>query len=172
MNEDTLDIALGLHNANGYHIHALTAICSVMANTKHPVNVHLMHDDSLGGEEKAQFSALADRFSGAVVFHDMTGKVGVFPEIPALRNFSKGTFSRARSPGRRPSRRVCSTGATGRCSDSFWQGDQPCRRVHSWRSQGSQPYVRKGGRRPFLHPFRALANMQACGQKIAREPDE
>lgn len=106
MNEDTLDIALGLHNANGYHIHALTAICSVMANTTHPVKVHLMHDDSLGGEEKAQFSALADRFSGAVVFHEMTGKVGVFPEIPALRNFSKGTLFRLFIPELVPGRRV------------------------------------------------------------------
>lgn len=59
-----LHIAFGIHNRNGYYIHALAAMHSVMKNASSPVKARILHDGTLSMAEQAQFQKVAAHSGG------------------------------------------------------------------------------------------------------------
>ncbi|MDE7240441.1 glycosyltransferase, partial [Desulfovibrio sp.] len=93
-----MHIAYGIHNKDGYFVHGLASMHSLMKSSSVPVVAHLLHDGTLGVEEQAAFQAVAGRSGGEAVFHDIAQEAAAFPEIPALERFSRGCLFRLLLP--------------------------------------------------------------------------
>lgn len=93
-----MHIAYGIHNADGYFIHGLASMHSLMKGSSVPVVAHILHDGTLGAAERGAFQKVASRSGGEAVFHDMATEAAALPEVPALERFSKGCLLRLLLP--------------------------------------------------------------------------
>ena len=99
---ETIHVALALHDPKGtYSQHAGVVTASIFENTRSPVCVHILHDESLSGENREKFLSLAERYAQNVVFHDMSEYVKKLgPDILRLvdNHFSPGSLYRLFAP--------------------------------------------------------------------------
>ena len=98
----TIHVALAVYDPKGtYSQHAGVVMTSIFENTQSPVCVHILHDESLSGENREKFLSLAERYAQNVVFHDMSEYVKKLgPDILRLvdKHFSQGTLYRLFAP--------------------------------------------------------------------------
>lgn len=70
MTENTLSLAIAFRNQDGrYARHAGAMVASVLANTKRPVRLHLLHDATLTVEDAARFQALVAAYNQELLLH-------------------------------------------------------------------------------------------------------
>lgn len=93
-----MHIAYGIHNKDGYYLHGLASMHSLMKNASVPVVAHILHDGTLGPAEQNAFQKVADRSGGEAVFHGIAKDAAALPEIPALERFSRGCLFRLLLP--------------------------------------------------------------------------
>jgi len=87
--------------AGGYTKFAGTMLCSLFANTNHPVTAHIMHDHTLRQIDRERLQQVAAAFSQTLCFYDMDELAGAqlrklreqFPDISRSR-FSDATMYR------------------------------------------------------------------------------
>ncbi|MBD5627054.1 MAG: hypothetical protein HDQ90_06180 [Desulfovibrio sp.] len=101
-----LHIAYGIHNRDGYFIHGLASMHSLMKGASVPLVAHILHDGTLGAPEEDAFQKVASRSGGEAVFHDIAKESAGFPQIPALERFSKGCLFRLLLPQLLPNETV------------------------------------------------------------------
>lgn len=101
-----MHIAYGIHNRNGYYLHSLASMRSLMKNSSAPVVAHILHDGTLGAGEQNAFQNVAALSGGEAVFHNIAKEAAGFPEIPTLQRFSKGCLFRLLLPQLLPQENV------------------------------------------------------------------
>ena len=98
----TLHEALAVYDPKGtYSQHAGVVTASIFENTRSPVCMHILHDESLSRENREKFLSLAERYAQNVAFHDMSEYVKrLGPDILGLvdNHFSQGTLYRLFAP--------------------------------------------------------------------------
>ena len=67
-----IHVCYALHDKNGkYSRLTRTSICSLFANTKAWVTIHLLHDKTLTGENRQRFIELSRQYVNHIVFYNM-----------------------------------------------------------------------------------------------------
>ena len=67
-----IHVCFGLHDKSGHYSKFVGAtMASIFENTAAPVTVHILHDATLSGENRDNFSYLAGRYAQRVKFHDV-----------------------------------------------------------------------------------------------------
>ncbi len=67
-----IHVCYAIHDANGrYSKYMGTAICSVLANTRKPVTIHLIHDATLTKDNQQKFRNLAAKFKQKIKFYEI-----------------------------------------------------------------------------------------------------
>lgn len=89
-----LNAVLGVHNRNGYCIHSLVSLHSLLSKSGSAIVPHIFHDHTLGDRDKDNFCKLAGHFGSDVVFHDMEPYIKRLPMLEAWKNFSQGCMFR------------------------------------------------------------------------------
>ncbi|QAY67592.1 glycosyltransferase [Paenibacillus protaetiae] len=68
-----IELAMTFHDRNGkYTEHAGVVLASVFKNTKSPINVHILHDESLNEVNKFRLVELARRYKHDIYFYSVT----------------------------------------------------------------------------------------------------
>ena len=74
---EVINVVYALHDANGrYSKFAGASMWSLFMHTKAAVHVHLLHDETLRGENKSFFTQCADYFSQSISFYPMQSLAG------------------------------------------------------------------------------------------------
>ena len=89
-----MNIAFGLHTKEGYYLHTLAAMHSVMRRASVPLAAHILHDETLDAAARGCFQKVAAHWRGTVEFYDVTEEAAALPDLPALERFSKGCLFR------------------------------------------------------------------------------
>ncbi|MDR3230235.1 MAG: glycosyltransferase family 8 protein [Synergistaceae bacterium] len=72
-NTDAIHIALSVYDPRGtYSRHAGVVMASIFENTKSPVCVHILHDETLTEDNRARFIETAEPYGQRVEFHDVS----------------------------------------------------------------------------------------------------
>lgn len=116
-----LNAVLGVHNKNGYCLHALVSLHSILSRAGSGIISHIFHDRTLGNNDKKNFCKLAAHFGNDIVFHDMEAYLERLPRLEAWKNFSQGCMFRLFIPCEIPGKPVLyldsDTVATGNVLD-------------------------------------------------------
>ncbi|WP_340005819.1 glycosyltransferase [Paenibacillus sp. FSL K6-0276] len=68
-----IELVLTINDKDGsYTEHAGVVLASIFSNTQQTINVHIVHDDSLGEENKGKLSQLVDLFHHNIFFYHVT----------------------------------------------------------------------------------------------------
>lgn len=106
MSNTPLNAVLGVHNRNGYYIHALVLLHSILSKTRTEIIPHIFHDSTLEENDKNKFLKLAEHFESDIVFHDMEPYLEQLPKLEAWKNFSPGCMFRLFIPCEIPGKSV------------------------------------------------------------------
>ena len=98
---DTIHVALAVYDPRGtYSRHAGVVMASIFENTRSPVCVHILHDETLSGDNREKFRHTAAGYGQQVHFADAAASVSEMGEDAArlTRIFSLGTLFRLAIP--------------------------------------------------------------------------
>ena len=95
---NAIHVALCFSDASGsYYKHALVTAASVLANTKSPVALHLVHDETLGPEAREAFKTLCDARGQRLCLH-AAGDIPAETERNVLSRVGRGALFRIMLP--------------------------------------------------------------------------
>lgn len=68
-----IELVLTINDKDGsYTEHAGVVLASIFSNTQQPINVHIVHDDTLSGENKWKLTQLVETFYHNIYFYHVT----------------------------------------------------------------------------------------------------
>lgn len=89
-----MNIAFGINNIDNYYIHTLTAINSILKNTNHKINIHIIHDSTLNKKEQYYFNILSKNYDQNIYFYNIDKYIKNIPNLENIKRFSKGCLYR------------------------------------------------------------------------------
>lgn len=101
-----INISFGIHNKNGYYIHTLAAINSILKNTSQQIAIHIIHDNTLNNEEKHYFNKISNYYNQEILFYNIESTIAKIPNLPNIERFSKGCLFRLFLPKILPTEKV------------------------------------------------------------------
>ena len=94
---DKIHVVFAVYDPRGtFSCHAGVAMYSIFSNTKSPVCVHILHDDTLCKDNMEKFIELTEKFGQETNFIDVSEYIGKFPvDVEKLtRRYSRGSLFR------------------------------------------------------------------------------
>lgn len=68
-----IELVLTINDKDGsYTEHAGVVLATIFTNTQHPINVHIVHDDTLSEDNKAKLTQLVETFHHNIYFYHIT----------------------------------------------------------------------------------------------------